>query len=24
MADEARYRIYVPLQDFEGAKSERT
>jgi len=24
MADEARYRIHVPLQDFEGAKTDRT
>jgi hypothetical protein len=24
MADKARYRIHVPLQDFEGAKTDRT
>lgn len=24
MAKEVRYRIHVPLQDFEGAKSEKT
>jgi len=24
MADEPRYRIHVPLQDFEGAKTGRT
>lgn len=24
MADQARYRIHIPLQDHEGAKSDRT